>query len=199
MKTDSSELESLVLSPVVDFLITGTHQIRNSFFSPLKRTFTIVSESRLPLMFTGLAIKKEADGTISVSQEKFVENLIQIDFKPSTHDVLSEREVEAFRSLVGKLQWPSSHTTPDLSFSGDTFINGDGMRVDRASFANKLIHRVIYEKDCLSGHSSSQKSRNYDFLTCIFSPMLRFKISQVLVLRQVMSLDFSELLLRLFI
>ena len=100
MKTDSSELEGLVLSHVDDFLITGTHQFRNSFVSSLKRTFTIGSESRLPLMFTGLAIKKEADGTISVSQEKFVENLFQMDFEPGTHDVLSEREVEAFRSLV---------------------------------------------------------------------------------------------------
>ena len=137
-----------MLSHVVDFPITGTHQIRNSFVSSLKRTFTIGSESILPLMFTGLAIKKEADGTTSVSQKNFVENLVQIDFKPATHDVLSEREIEAFRSLVGKLQWFSSHKRPDLNFSANTIINCDGMRVDRANFANKLIHRVTYEKDC---------------------------------------------------
>ena len=137
-----------MLSHVDDFLITGTHQFRNSFVSSLKLTFTIGSESRLPLMFTGLAIKKEADGTISVSQEKFVENFVQMDFEPGTHDVLPEREVEAFRSLVGKRQWLSSQTRPDLSFSANTFISCDGMRVDRAKLANKLIRRVIYEKDC---------------------------------------------------
>ena len=69
-----------MLSHVDDFLITGTHQFRNHFVSSLKRTFTIGSGSRLPLMFTGLAIKREADGTISVFQVQFVENLVQMDY-----------------------------------------------------------------------------------------------------------------------
>ena len=53
-----------------------------------------------------------------------------------------------FRSLVGKLQWLSSQTRPDLSFSANTFISCDGMHVNFAKLANKLIRRVTYEKDC---------------------------------------------------
>ena len=52
---------------------------------------------------------------------------------------LSGTEIEAFRSLVGKLQWLSSQTRPVITFWASTLISS-------AKLANKAVRRVRYEK-----------------------------------------------------
>ena len=48
-------------------------------------------EPKLPLKFTGLVIKRETDGKLSVSQENFAQNLVQMEFDAVNHELLTAR------------------------------------------------------------------------------------------------------------
>ena len=87
--------------------------------------FNVGRGSHCPLFFRGLSIRYGND--ITVSQQNYAEQLQEkrfLDFKtdaPLTEELLSEA-----CCALGKLQWVSSQTRPDLSYSANSLSSDLG-------------------------------------------------------------------------
>ena len=67
--------------------------------------------------YTGMRLIRSPDG-LAVDQEPYVQGMrpVPVETSRRAKDPLGEQETEAYRSLLGALQWTVQRTRPDMAF-----------------------------------------------------------------------------------
>ena len=143
------ELQGLISLHVDDFMWAGTDSFENDIIKNLKKTFKISKESENHFKYLGVEIQ-QGENAIYVSQTKYRQQKLQeIYIKPeriaNKHSPLTESEREELRSVIGKLNWLSTQTRPDLAY--DVCELSTSLKegtVDLLLKANKTIKKAKY-------------------------------------------------------
>ena len=99
--------------------------------------------------FTGIDMQQTPDGTIHLSQSKYIRNIDPIKINPDRRKQLdqkvTEEERQHLRALIGSIQYAAVHTRPDLS--------------SRLSMLQSAINQATVET-LISGNQAVMKQRN---------------------------------------
>ena len=104
------------------------------------------------MTFTGLNIVQQADFSIEIDQEKYVEDIPPINIdrlrRKQCKESVSEDERQALRGLVGSLQYASTNSRPDIS-ARLSFLQAklNSATIQELLDANKLLHDAKVYKD----------------------------------------------------
>ena len=112
-------LEGAICIYVDDFLWTGTERFEEAVISALRAKLLIGSSGSVAFRYVGLNICSNAEG-ISVDQAKYIASLEPVKLSRARSvqrdHLLSDSEREAFRALIGQLNWVSNNTRPDIAY-----------------------------------------------------------------------------------
>ena len=109
----------MVITHVDDFQIAGNDQFLKFLEEKLNKSLTVSKVERGQFWFTGIDVKKVSDGII-LSMEDYAESIEEIaEIRKVKKDTpLTKTEMKLFRKYVGKLNWLSENTRPDLAVWG---------------------------------------------------------------------------------
>ena len=134
---------------VDDMIYGGTDQFEETINSSIKKIFDIGTENARSFNYVGISIEQEKDGSIMIDQQQYISSLMPMKMESFNKDAaLSKDESTQFRALVGKLNWLSCITCPEISFevcwASAVMKNPTGRDVTRL---NKVVR---YIKECNS-------------------------------------------------
>lgn len=116
----NSTLHGILIIHVDDILWSGTEHLRMEVIEELRSTFKISSESRSAFKYIGLEVTHDEKG-IYLSQKEYADEVEEVEIdkhrKCNTNLPLNGEERDALRSLIGKLNWLSTQTRPDLAYA----------------------------------------------------------------------------------
>ena len=114
---ENGKLIGIVCLYVDDFNSAGTKEFHKNITDLLQKKFTFGKKEEGSFRFTGLDISHTDDGII-VKQNDYRDSLeeISIDNNDDPNRELNLKEYKQFRGTVGKLQWLSEGTRPDLAY-----------------------------------------------------------------------------------
>ena len=106
---------------VDDFLVAGNEEFYEKVILPLKQKFQIGTEEEGDFTYVGWNIKQSSDNnTVSVDQIDYQESINTVVVSPGRKNQpdyeLSEVEKTEYQQLLGKLQWITSQSRPDIRF-----------------------------------------------------------------------------------
>ena len=108
-----------VLGLHVDDGLCGGNEVFEEKVKQLESRFPFGSKKVGQFTFTGIDLNQLHDGSIVLSQSKYVNGIqpirIPMDRRQSGQEKISEEERHQLRGLVGSLQYASVNTRPDLS------------------------------------------------------------------------------------
>ena len=109
-------LQGCIVSHVDDLICAGGEMFERGVLDPLKQKYTISKLEKHKFTHTGLSISQNKD-SIEVSMSDFARKLSAMDLvvPPEVRD-LNPKEYTEFRGIVGRLNWLSCCTRPDLAF-----------------------------------------------------------------------------------
>ena len=113
--------------------------------SKLESQFPFGSRKKKDFVFTGLQIHQQEDFSITVDQTQYVKDInpIHIDKERKNHpeEPIDETERQAFRGLIGSLQYASVNTRPDLG-SRLSLLQGriNNGQIQDLIEGNRLLH-----------------------------------------------------------
>src|ERR1700755_53927 len=113
----------------VDDLIYGGDKIfEEKIISKIKEELKVGREESGVFKYLGIEIEKEEKGDIYISQKSYSRDKLVINRinKNNKYERLNEEEITEYRSLLGKLNWMSQNTRPNLSF--DVSFFGSNMK-----------------------------------------------------------------------
>lgn len=117
-RKDRQGVHGLVGIHVDDGLGAGDETF-NRAIAQLEQRYPFGSKLEGDFTFTGIHIKQQWDGTIELDQTKYVEDIppIEVDRSRRTQpdSLVTEKERQALRALVGSVQYAATNTRPDLS------------------------------------------------------------------------------------
>ena len=117
-KADGKGIHGLVGVHVDDGLGAGD-KVFEQAIQRLQQKYPFGSHHEREFVFTGIQISQKRDGSIELSQEKYIEDISPINIdrtRRATPDVpINEQERQGLRGLVGSIQYASTNTRPDLS------------------------------------------------------------------------------------
>ena len=115
------KLAGLVCLYVDDFNRAGTTEFHRAVTVLLQKRFTLGKREERSFRFTGLDISLTEE-VITVRQNKYRNSLEekQIREDEDSNRELKPEEYKQFRGMVGKIQWLSEGTRPDLTFDSLT-------------------------------------------------------------------------------
>ena len=139
-----NKLDGLISLHVDDFL-NGGNVIFDTQIENIKEIFEISSESIAPLLFIGIQIAQDEDGSITINQDDYARDIekIILESRADKTRVLEDEEHYQYRAAVGQLNWLSSQSRPDLAFDVcqlSTKLNDPTVR--DVSYANKVIKKA---------------------------------------------------------
>ena len=111
-----------VLTHVDDLLHgSGTEEFEERIMKPLKKKFVFGSEEETVFRYVGMGVEQK-EGAIIVNQDHYLETIEvpEMEKYSDAKDLLSEKDQESFRGVVGKVGWLSNLSRPDVSF--DTVV-----------------------------------------------------------------------------
>ena len=102
--------------------------------------------------FTGIDIQQSSDGTIHLSQSKYVKAIdpikISTDRRKQSDEKVSEEERQQLRALIGSLQYAAVHTRPDLSSRLSNLQSSiNSATVENLITANQVLHEAKKHHD----------------------------------------------------
>ena len=114
------KLEGFVAAHVDDLIHAGTDMFKSKVMEPLRKFFKFGSMSKEAFKYVGWSLNHEG-GNILVDQKDYVDEkieTIEIDAQRRRNraELLSDVEMESFRSGVGKGRWLTDQTRPDCSY-----------------------------------------------------------------------------------
>ena len=114
---ETKKLIGIVSLYVDDFNSAGTKDFHKKVTDPLQKRFTFGKKEEGSFRFTGLDILHREDGIV-VKQNDYRDSLeeVEIDNNDDPNRELNLKEYKQFRGIVGKLQWLSEGTRPDLAY-----------------------------------------------------------------------------------
>ena len=117
-KKGQSGIHGLVGIHVDDGLGAGDDTF-NRAIQQLEARYPFGSKLQDDFTFTGIHIHQNWDGSIELDQQKYIEDIppINIDRSRRTtpEELITEKERQALRGLVGSIQYAATNTRPDLS------------------------------------------------------------------------------------
>ena len=140
-------LQGVVSTHVDDFCWAGTKYFESNVIQAIRQVFEVKSEERHAFRYLGLDIVQE-DKVIYIKQDKFVQsiNLMKIQRRVSPEDLMTEEEVSLCRSILGKLNWLSTQTRPDLSFDVSELTSAlKEKKTELITRINKVIRKAKRE------------------------------------------------------
>ena len=146
---DLNHLCGFVMSYVDDFLWGGTLKFEQSIIVQLKNKFTISSENNSIFKYLGIDIQQQKEG-INISQNKYASEIKEIVIDPNRidklHHPINEAEKTSMRSVIGKLNWLSGQTRPDLAYDVcDLSTSLQSGTVELLRKANKVVKKAKSE------------------------------------------------------
>src|SRR6201990_198253 len=124
----------------VDDLIYGGNKIfEEKVISKIKEELKVGREESGIFKYLGIEIEQEEKGDIYISQKSYSRDklgIIRLN-KNNKDERLNEEEMTEYRSLLGKLNWMSQNTRPDLSFEVSFF--GRNMKEAKREDYEKLV------------------------------------------------------------
>ena len=129
---------------VDDGLFAGD-QVFHEKVNQLEGIFPFGSRKKRNFVFTGLQIHQNDDFSIEVGQTQYVKDInpisINKDRRRHLEEPINEEERQAFRGLIGSLQYASVNTRPDLG-SRLSLLQGriNNGQIQDLIEGNKLLH-----------------------------------------------------------
>ena len=103
----------------VDDGLAAGDEVFNHALKRLESKYPFGSKKQQSFVFTGIQIHQNADHSIDLSQEKYIEDISSISIDRSRRQTpnapVTEKECQDLRGLVGSVQYASTNTRPDLS------------------------------------------------------------------------------------
>lgn len=139
-------LSGLIVVHVDDFLCAGNETFKKNVLQPLESIFEIGSHNENRFKYIGWNIRQEDDG-IYVDQIDYQQTITQVligkERKNQSNFELSIFETKQYQELLGKLQWISSQSRPDIRFG----VLQRSMRCEKALVSdlvelNKVVKRL---------------------------------------------------------
>ena len=117
----NGEIKGLVSIHVDDFIFCGDSDFESKLQEYVLETFNVGSKHESEFTYLGWDVSQSVKGDITISQHDYISKdlstLPLTDKRKSQHNyALSNDEFKAYKSQVGKLQWLSIQTRPDISF-----------------------------------------------------------------------------------
>ena len=114
------EIKGIICLYVDDFLWAGEEQFKRDVVDNLSDMFLIGSSASKAFKYIGLNIESKPTGETTIDQFQYIQNLKMVQIsKEKSNSKSSEwfdRQRSDYRSLIGQLNWISTHTRPDISF-----------------------------------------------------------------------------------
>ena len=144
--TGQPSTEGMIGIHVDDGLCCGSPKF-HAKLKQLEQKFPFGSKKETNFVFTGLQITQQDDGAIWVDQTQYVKEISPITLEKhrrgNPEDVVSEKERQSLRGLIGSLQYAAVNTRPDICNKLSllqTQINR--AKVQTLLDANKLLHET---------------------------------------------------------
>ena len=110
------ELIGVMVIHVDDFCYGGNEEFNKEIIGTLKRRLNVGEVQKRKFCYLGVGVEQEKD-RIYLDQSNYIKKitvpLVQ-DFEGK--GVLSEVGMKAYRGVIGKMNWISQHTRPDMAF-----------------------------------------------------------------------------------
>eukprot|EP00435_Cladocopium_sp_Y103_P032729 s2065_g8.t1 len=150
-RKDKKGIHGIVGVHVDDGLGAGDETF-NQAISQLEARFPFGSKMEGEFVFTGIHVKQFWDGRIELDQTKYIEDISPIEIDRSRrvqHDALvTEKERQALRALVGSIQYAATNTRPDLSAKLSLLqAKINSAQVRDLMDGNKLLHEAKQFKE----------------------------------------------------
>ena len=141
----TNELEGVLIIHVDDFMYSGTDKFHAIVIQHLKTTFKISKESCSPFKYVGIDIFQDEHG-LYLSQESYAKELDKINIEIAKDEEKSrpvtDKEKTLFRKLLGRLNWLSTQTRPDIAYEVSVLSsNVKNATVRDLIEANKLLKK----------------------------------------------------------
>lgn len=137
------ELYGILSSHVDDFLNVGEKSFENRVMRKLKDTFEISSEARGDFAYIGINLTSN-NHSFYLDQLGYINEIKPIPLSEvrrlNKDDEVTESERTQLRSIIGKLNWVTTQTRPDLSFE----VSRLASKVNKAKVHNIVeINKVV--------------------------------------------------------
>ena len=146
MMHEEEKLIGLLLVFVDDLLWGGDKFFENTVIQKLKTTFTVGCEQSRVFKYVGINLIQEEDYSITLDQVAYINsiNTIPITSERSTqiNDTVTADERKQLRSALGKLNWISCTSRPDIRFNVGEIRTSKQAKVENILKANKTITHV---------------------------------------------------------
>ena len=131
---------------VDDGLCCGTPYFQEKL-KQLEQKFPFGSRKEMDFTFTGLHISQKADGTITVDQSQYVNEIEPVHLEKGRRfqgdDAVTEQERQGLRAVIGSLQYAAINTRPDLCHRLGLLQSAiNRAKVSHLLEANKLLHEA---------------------------------------------------------
>jgi hypothetical protein len=136
---------------VDDGLCAGNQQFLHKL-ELLEKKYPCGSKRINNFTFTGIDIQQSSDGTIHLSQSKYVKAIdpikISTDRRKQPDEKVTEDERQQLRALIGSLQYAAVHTRPDLSSRLSNLQSSiNSATVENLMTANQALHEAKKHHD----------------------------------------------------
>jgi hypothetical protein len=137
---------------VDDFVNIGAEKNLRKVSEGIKSRFKVSSEGEDSFDYLGLEIEQDREGSITLSQTEYVNEIKPITVPNRCGDSpLTKEERSQLKSLVGQLNWVANHSRPDIAF--DTCEISTSVKdatVSDLIRANKTINKIKSESVLLT-------------------------------------------------
>lgn len=115
----NGKLEGVICLYVDDFLFAGSNIFIDTIIKKFMRIFEIGNTGSDNFTYVGLRLNTYRDG-ITLDQDHYISSINDIYLskkrKLEKNSKITQKELAAFRTLVGQLSWISTHSRPDIAF-----------------------------------------------------------------------------------
>ena len=147
LRNPKTQMPDGVIGLHVDDGICGGNQRFLDVLDQLEKKYPFGSKKISNFTFTGIDMTQQANGTITMSQSKYVRAINPIKIPHSRRskpeEKVTEEERQELRALIGSLQYASVHTRPDLASRLSNLQSAiNQATIETLCFANQTLHEA---------------------------------------------------------
>lgn len=144
----NNKMSGILLTHVDDVFYAGNTNFREEIIRSLLKTFKISRQDTGTFTYLGLQIRQEPSHLISVCQDEYASTISQYRFSSPTRrmeldDPLTADETTSFQCILGKINWITRRTRPDLSYDAmEMATYAKSPRVRDMLALNKVVRKI---------------------------------------------------------
>ena len=147
MKHDINGIMGLLCTFVDDILWCGSEKFYTEVVVKLKTILHVGSEQTTAFQYIGIKMSQESDYSIRISQERYIEDKLQpiqisIERSKQKNNTVTKGERKQLRSLMGKINWVSGISRPDIGFNTGLINTSRQATVKDILEVNKLVCHI---------------------------------------------------------